>query len=94
MVARWLAVLVLGFVAGAATVMFLDPGETRTRVLAPVNSAGAASAAGHDHGESSITYEELPRATKAEVDQVIEAYGTKYPTAADAAADANGRDAS
>lgn len=48
-------------------------------------SAGSAEA--HTHAESAITYEELPRATKAEVDQVIARWANKYPTAADAARD-------
>jgi hypothetical protein len=92
--ARWLAVLFLGFVAGAATVLLVDPGQTETRVIAPVTDlddahahAASASADGHGHGESSVTYDELPRATKSEVDRVIAEYGTKYATAADAMAD-------
>ena len=86
---RWLAVLVLGFVAGAGTVMLADPGTTETRlVVGPGQTANAGGAqAGHVHGESGITYAELPKATKAEVDQVIAAWGHKYATAADAMKD-------
>ena len=45
------------------------------------------AAAGHDHAESTITYDELPAATKTEVDQVIALWADRYPSAADAAAD-------
>jgi hypothetical protein len=51
------------------------------------HAASAASASNHGHAESDITYAELPKATRAEVDQVIEAWGTKYPTAGDATQD-------
>ena len=41
---------------------------------------------GHQHGESEITLAELPPATRSEVDQVIAAWATKYPTGGDAIA--------
>ena len=56
----------------------------------PQSSSSASSgsaASGHQHAESTITYEELPRATKEQVDEVIAAWGTRYPTAADAMKD-------
>ena len=56
--ARWLSVLALGFVAGAATVMLADPSGTETRVF--VNSD--ASAVGHVHAESDIRASASPRA--------------------------------
>ena len=40
-----------------------------------------------DGPESTMTYDKLPRTTKAEVDQLIAAYAHKYPTGADAAKD-------
>jgi hypothetical protein len=73
-------VLVVGFVAGAATVMLADPSTRETRVLLSAD----ASAAGHVHTQSDITYGQLPKATKAEVDQVIARWATKYATAGDA----------
>lgn len=51
------------------------------------SASESASTAGHVHTESTITYAELPRATKAEVDQVIALWANKYPTGADAARD-------
>jgi hypothetical protein len=89
---RWLSVLGLGFAAGAGTVLLADP-STETRVFVNTDAAAAGhthtdgSAAGHAHTESTITYAELPEATKAEVDQVIAQWATKYATAADAAED-------
>ncbi len=80
-ISRGLAVLVLGFVAGAATVMLADPNTPETRVVLSADTA----AAGHSHTESAITYDQLPKKTKAQVDQVIALWATKYPTAADAA---------
>jgi hypothetical protein len=44
----------------------------------------AAAPARHHGGEHGVTYEELPAATRAEVDQVIDAWAHAYPTAADA----------
>ncbi len=38
----------------------------------------------HRHGESDIAYDDLPAATKGEVDQVIARWADTYPTAADA----------
>jgi len=46
-----------------------------------------ASGGGHDHTESTITYDELPDATRAEVDEVIALWATRYPTAEDAMRD-------
>jgi gas vesicle protein len=51
------------------------------------SSSSSQSAAGHHHNESTITYDELPPTTKAEVDEVIAGWGTKYATAADAMKD-------
>jgi hypothetical protein len=50
-------------------------------------SATRSTVAAHQHAESDITYAELPPDTKAEVDDVIAAWATKYATGADAAAD-------
>ena len=47
----------------------------------------AASTDGHAHDDSTITYAQLPKATKAEVDQAIGVWADKYPTAADATRD-------
>lgn len=87
--ARWLSVLVLGFVAGAATVMLADPNTPETRVLlsADTSAAGHSHDGSHSHDESTITYKQLPKTTKAEVDQVIALWATKYPTGGDAAKD-------
>jgi len=49
--------------------------------------ASSSSHAGHVHTESSITYDQLPADTKAQVDQVIAAWGNRYATAADAMRD-------
>ena len=43
---RWLALVVMGFVAGAAVVLLADPGTTETRVL------GSSAAGGHLHQSS------------------------------------------
>lgn len=43
--ARWLAVLVLGFVAGAAVVMLADPGTSQARVVVSPAASSASSAA-------------------------------------------------
>ena len=51
------------------------------------DATGAASSADHTHVESTDTYEELPKQTKAEVDQVIALWANRYPTAADAQRD-------
>lgn len=55
--ARWLAILVLGFVAGAATIILADSGPEQTRVAVPVASGVPASDGGttalngqHVHG--------------------------------------------
>ena len=47
--------------------------------------AGSVAAEGHAHTDSTITYEQLPKATKREVDQVIALWANRYPTAGDAA---------
>jgi hypothetical protein len=46
-----------------------------------------AAADGHHHEESDATLDELPADTRAELDQVMAEWATKYPTAADAAVD-------
>jgi hypothetical protein len=51
------------------------------------HASGDTSAGGHHHAESTITYDELPDATRAEVDQVIDRWANRYPTAADAMRD-------
>jgi hypothetical protein len=51
---------------------------------AHAHDAGGATASHHIGGESDIRYEQLPRATKREVDLVIETWARRYPTAADA----------
>ncbi|MEX2031792.1 MAG: hypothetical protein WEA81_02885 [Dehalococcoidia bacterium] len=78
---RGLAVLAVGFVAGAATVMLADPGTEARRF------SSDATTVRHDHPESDITYAELPKWTKAEVDEVITQWATRYATAADAQRD-------
>ena len=50
-------------------------------------ATAAVSADAHTHDESAITYAQLPKATKAEVDQVIALWANKYPTAGDASRD-------
>src|SRR5262245_9251984 len=50
------------------------------------SSDAAASDDSHHHADSTITYDELPRETRAQVDQVIAEWATRYPTAADATA--------
>ncbi len=82
---RWLSGLLLGFVAGAATVMLADPNTPETRVLLSADTSAAGHE--HEHSESTITYAKLPKKTKAEVDQVIALWATKYPTGADAMKD-------
>jgi hypothetical protein len=49
--------------------------------------SGTVSAGTHHHADSTIAYDELPDATRAEVDQVIAQWATRYPTAADATRD-------
>ena len=60
-----------------------DPGASSSSSSEKAESSSAA----HQHTESTITYNELPKATKSEVDQVIAAWGTKYATAEDAMKD-------
>jgi len=50
-------------------------------------TTGVAASAGHTHVESTVTYEQLPPKTKAQVDQVIALWANRYPTAADAQRD-------
>jgi hypothetical protein len=92
---RQLALLASGAVPAGilaiTTALLLAPGTTdEVRVAGArddaIASAGAGAAA-HEHAESDISYKELPRKTKAEVDQVIAAYATKYATGADAMKD-------
>jgi hypothetical protein len=68
----------------AVTVALLAAPDTADRVHVSASGGHARAAATHDHVESDITYEELPRATKAEVDLVIAAFRDKFPTGADA----------
>ena len=51
------------------------------------DASPSSSASGHQHTESTITYDQLPPATKAQVDEVIAAWGHRYATAADAMRD-------
>lgn len=48
------------------------------------SSAPGSGDAGHDHDDGTMTYDQLPPETKAEVDRVIAEWAHKYPTAADA----------
>ena len=66
--------------------MLAVPSTSDTRVVLS-SDVSAAGHAGHVHTESTIAYAQLPKATKAEVDQVIARWATKYATAADAAKD-------
>ena len=61
-----------------------DPAENASSSSSASGSATAGSP-GHEHAESRITYDELPPRTKAQVDEVIAAWATRYPTAGDAA---------
>ncbi len=49
--------------------------------------AGVSSNDPSTHAESAVTYEELPKQTKAEVDQVAALWANRYPTAAEAQRD-------
>jgi len=64
-----------------------DLGAAASSSSSSSSSSGSASASAHLHHESTVTYSELPPATKAEVDEVIARWGTKYATAADAMKD-------
>jgi hypothetical protein len=55
--ARWMAVLVLGFVAGAAAIMLADPGTSEPRVL--VSPAAATSTEGHAHTPTAVNGQEI-----------------------------------
>jgi len=56
--ARWMAVLVLGFVVGAAAILLADSGTTEPRVL--VSPAGASSDVGtHAHTPTAINGQEI-----------------------------------
>src|SRR5262249_55181747 len=62
-----------------------DHGDTALGTTAHAHDhSGTSSATGHQHTESTITYAQLPPATKAQVDEVIAAWGNRYATAADA----------
>jgi hypothetical protein len=61
--------------------------RTDDRSSGASSGASSAAAAGHQHAESTITYDELPRATKQQVDEVIAAWGSRYPTATEAMQD-------
>jgi hypothetical protein len=50
-------------------------------------ASSSSSASGHQHSESTIAYDQLPPATKAQVDDVIATWGHRYATAADAMKD-------
>jgi hypothetical protein len=98
--ARWLAVLVLGFVAGAAAILLADPGTSEPRVLvtpAGASSGGPSEVNGqHVHGVKAgdIAAEAqadkpLDLGTRAQLkDQLTlaRAVAMKYPTVADATA--------
>ena len=66
-----------------------DVTATSVQTTDPAAESTTTEMAGmHHHGaESNVTYADLPADTKAEVDQVIAAWATKFPTAADAMAD-------
>ena len=65
-----------------------DAGQIPVGTTPPAgHTHGAATEDGADarhHGESEVTLAELPATTRAEVDQVIAEWATKYPTGADA----------
>jgi hypothetical protein len=100
MAARWLAVLVLGFVAGAGLVMLADPGTSAPSVLvdAPAGSSGGPTdlSGHHIHGVKAqdVAAEQQPDvpldpATRALLkDQLVVSRDTaiRYPTVAAAAA--------
>ena len=97
---RWLAVLVLGFVTGAAVVMLTNPGTSEPSVVAsaPAASAGESTDLNghHVHGVKAqdVAAEQQPdvpldTATRAVLkDQLVVARDTalRYPTVADAEA--------
>jgi hypothetical protein len=100
--ARWLAILALGFVAGAATIILADSGPDQTRVAVPVASAAAADdgpttvSGQHVHGVKALDIaaeskpdKPLDRATRDALQSeltVARAAAMKYPTVADAEA--------
>lgn len=98
--ARWLAVLALGFVSGAAVVMYTDPGSSAPRVVVDTpagSSSGSTDLNGHHvHGVKAqdVAAEQQPDvpldpATRATLkDQLVVARATalRYPTVADATA--------
>jgi hypothetical protein len=98
--ARWLSVLLLGFVSGAALVMLADPGTNAPSVVASApagSSGGTVDLNGHHvHGVKAqdVAAEQQPdvpldAATRTALkDQLVVARDTalRYPTVADAAA--------
>jgi hypothetical protein len=98
--ARWLAVLVMGFVAGAATIILADSGPEQTRIAVPVASGVPASdgpttiSGQHIHGVKAqdVAAESKPdkpldRATRDELQAqltIARAAALQYPTVADA----------
>ncbi len=99
--ARWFAVLILGFVAGAATIILADSGPDETRVTVPVASGvpapGATAINGqHIHGVKAgdVAAEAKPdkpldRATRDVLQaqlMVARDVALRYPTVADATA--------
>jgi hypothetical protein len=99
-VQSFIAALTLG--AGVVTVLVATTGVFTPSSTADQGASGALDSADvvaadphtheadgstTDHAESSLAYDELPRATKSEVDQLIAAYARTYPTAAEAMGD-------
>lgn len=99
--ARWLAILVLGFVVGASTILLADSDTSKRRVVSPAASATPASGATtldgqHVHGVKALDIaaesepdKPLDAATRAALQaQLTEArdFAMQYPTVADATA--------
>ena len=98
---RWLAILVLGFVVGASTIMLADPGTSERRVVSPAASATPASGptridGKHIHGVKALDIvaesepdKPLDAATRGALQaQLTEArtFAVRFPTVADATA--------
>lgn len=67
MAVRWLAVGLLGFVAGAATIILADPGDGARAVATPVAStAGTAVTAGHQHAGAIVENGQVIKGVKAQ----------------------------
>jgi hypothetical protein len=64
-----------------------DPGEHTDAAADDHAGASDQTDAGDHHADSEVTYADLPEATRAEVDQVIAQWATRYPTAGDATKD-------